>query len=315
MSDAYREAITLVLGGGGSDLIAKANPDGADLSVGGQKKDRRKRRATAGLSVIGAGAGAYGLGVGANEIRRRAKTAGSLKAGLKATPKSIKALIPLEVAGLTGEVAATHILHGDSKKKIKKSHWKHAKSASDVVVQGTDLFTDKPKRRLVEAAGRKAEPKVKAAGRGTYRKLKDNTMVEKALPTKVEISKLDDDKMQVFGWASVVEKDGVPIYDLQGDFIPVDEMEKSAYSYVRKSRRAGDMHRRDGDNPFVVGELIESLVLTDDKKEALGISKSAPTAWWIGLQIEDRDLWADIKSGKRTGFSVHGSGRRTPIDA
>lgn len=314
-SETFTEVATILFGDGASELIAKMNPDGADLSVKGQKKDRRKRRATAGLSAVGAAAGAYGLGVGANEVRHRSKAAGSLRAGIKATPKSLKALVPLEIAGLTGEVAATHILHGDSKKKIKKNQMKYIKSTAEATAQGSDLFADPSKRKLMVAAGHKTEPKVRAAGRGTYKKLEEKVKekVKKGFP-EIEISKVDEDKRQVFGWASVVEKDGVPVVDLQGDFIPVEEMEKSAYSYVRKSRKAGDMHQRVGDDPRVVGEMIESFVVTNDKKAALGLPEETPTGWWVGLQIEDENLWADIKSGKRTGFSVHGTGRRTPFD-
>ena len=48
----------------------------------------------------------------------------------------------------------------------------------------------------------------------------------------------------MFGWASIVSVNGKPVVDRQGDLIDADEMEKSAYEYVIKSRRGGDQHRR-----------------------------------------------------------------------
>lgn len=72
---------------------------------------RRKRGITAGLSAVGAGAGALGLAVGAKEIRRH---------GWRGTPRLTRALIPVEAAGLTGELMATKILHADAKQQPKE---------------------------------------------------------------------------------------------------------------------------------------------------------------------------------------------------
>jgi hypothetical protein len=127
-----------------------------------------------------------------------------------------------------------------------------------------------------------------------------------------EFSKVDADKQQVFGWASVVELNGEPIVDLQGDYISPDEMEKSAYEYVIKSRKGGDMHLRDEWNPVQKSEMIESFIVTPEKKAAMGIPDSVPTGWWVGFQVRDPQVWAKVKSGERTGFSIHGRGHRSP---
>ena len=81
-----------------------------------KKDDRKMRSVTAALSATGAAAGAGGLAYAAHDMAR------SVKAGKK-VPWKTKALIPLEVAGLGGEVLATHILHGDAKRAgaVKKS--------------------------------------------------------------------------------------------------------------------------------------------------------------------------------------------------
>lgn len=128
-------------------------------------------------------------------------------------------------------------------------------------------------------------------------------------------SKFDDDKQRAYGWASVVELDGQPVIDRQGDYISLDDIEEAAYVYVRKSRVTGDMHRRavgpDGEDiPHKVGELIESVVFTPDKCEAMGVSKSLAGRWWMGVQVEDEQAWAEVKKKARTGFSIHGRGIR-----
>src|SRR5436190_17826561 len=116
-NDTFREVADLLFGGGGDELIAKMNPTQSDLAT----KDRKKRALTAGLSGVGAAAGAAGLGYAAHEFRGGMKASG--KTGFKAVRAAAKskkfatALVPLEVAGLSGELIATKLLHGDTQKK------------------------------------------------------------------------------------------------------------------------------------------------------------------------------------------------------
>jgi hypothetical protein len=125
------------------------------------------------------------------------------------------------------------------------------------------------------------------------------------------ISKTDDSKRQVFGYATVTHINGEPVVDLQGDYVPLDEIEKAAYTYVVQSRKGGDMHRRDGDQPLHTADLVESFVITPEKLEKMGLDKDAvPHGWWVGFKVNDDQQWSDIQSGKRTGFSIHGSGKR-----
>jgi hypothetical protein len=126
-----------------------------------------------------------------------------------------------------------------------------------------------------------------------------------------EISKMDTDKRQVFGFALVTHVDGEPVIDRQGDYTPLEEIEKSAYTYVIESRKGGDMHRRDGENPLHTSDLIESFVITPEKLSKMGLAEDAlPHGWWVGFKVNDDQQWDDVKTGKRTSFSIHGSGRR-----
>lgn len=129
-----------------------------------------------------------------------------------------------------------------------------------------------------------------------------------------EFSKFDDSKMQAFGWASIVKKDGSPVVDKQGDYITIEDLEDAGYSYVQKSRVGGDMHRRDGEGPAHVSDMIESMIFTPEKIEKMGLPDNFPQGWWVGYQINDPVVWDEVRKRGRTGFSIHGRGLRKDHD-
>ena len=126
-------------------------------------------------------------------------------------------------------------------------------------------------------------------------------------------SKTDEDKRQVFGWASVVEVDGSPVVDRQGDWITPDEIEKAAYEYVVKSRVGGHQHKRTETGAFHASDMIESIVFTPEKIAKMGLPDDFPVGWWVGYKVHDDDTWAKVKKGDITGFSIHGKGRRQQV--
>lgn len=142
--------------------------------------------------------------------------------------------------------------------------------------------------------------------------------LSKALTWTGEIAKVDDDKRQVFGWCSVVEVDGQPVVDRQGDYIHIDDVEKSAYTYVLESRKGGDMHARvrkglstEWNQPKHTADLIESVVFTPEKLAKMGLrSETGSLGWWVGFKVNDDEQWNLVKSGERTAFSIHGTGAR-----
>lgn len=330
-SDVMQEVAELLFGGGGDELIAKMNPTSSDVAT----RDRKKRKITAGLSAVGAAAGGAGLALGGHNLSRSYKVArGAQRAdnmfhAPKAKRRALKTavgherlatgLIPLEVAGLTGEIAATKILHGDTKK--------HGQPASRVKKDITEIpesasFPSKGKltRATVASASRAAGKGAEYHKKGGFRRLTDKVETHnvKKRDERVEviwsgeIAKANSEKQQIFGWASVIEVNGEPVIDLQGDRISAEEMEKAGYEYVMKSRKGGDMHLRDNWSPIQKSEMIESFIVTDEKREAMGLPDDVPTGWWVGFQVRDPDVWAKVKSGERTGFSIHGHGRRSP---
>jgi hypothetical protein len=134
-------AATAVTGGVAAGAsIAASRHKGKQKTSGNVAKfqngpdDSRKRAVTAGLSATGAAAGAAGLGYAGyklgQEFKEAPKALGTVRRLRMAAGKEKFAtgLIPLEVAGLGGELMATKILHEDTKKQHV------AKSASLVEV-------------------------------------------------------------------------------------------------------------------------------------------------------------------------------------
>ena len=121
---------------------------------------------------------------------------------------------------------------------------------------------------------------------------KFSELIEKSNPDNViksrfRIMKSDDEKMLAFGWANVsMRVDGELIEDWQADIIEPEELENAAYEYVLLYREGGEMHERGG-----VAVLIESVVFTEEKMQAMGIpAGTLPVGWWIGFKITDKDV-------------------------
>lgn len=120
------------------------------------------------------------------------------------------------------------------------------------------------------------------------------------------------DKQMVFGWASVAaDKDGTPVIDAEGDTISIEELEAAAYEYMVYSRDAGEQHER----TWGIGRAIESLVFTPEKLAAMDIpAGTVPYGWWIGLHIEDSEVWEKLKDGDYLMFSIGGSAQREVVE-
>lgn len=127
---------------------------------------------------------------------------------------------------------------------------------------------------------------------------------------RLPVAKTSVERREVTGWASIVtDENGRPIVDHDGDIIPIDELEKAAKeAFVSGGRgKGGDMHKRTG-----VADIVESLVLTQEKRAALGLGHG-PEGWVVTLKIHDDGLWSDIKSGEKLELSIRGESERIPL--
>jgi hypothetical protein len=122
----------------------------------------------------------------------------------------------------------------------------------------------------------------------------------------VGIVKVSDDLRVVWGWASVITEKGIPVVDLQGDVITEPDLVEAAHGFA-SVRTMKVMH---GGDP--IGEMVESVVLTEALQKSLGIDLGV-TGWLIAAHITDDTAWAAIKAGKLPAFSIGGQGER--VDA
>jgi hypothetical protein len=141
-----------------------------------------------------------------------------------------------------------------------------------------------------------------------------NSAVDKSLDTdtlalclEATITKSDDSQQRLFGWASIaVMKDGTPLLDLQGDVIEIDDLEEAFYAYVKEAGGLNFEH-----NGPVRGQLIEAIVFTPAKLEALGLAPgSVPLGAWAGFHLPDPADYQLVKSLGYFMFSIEGSGLR-----
>lgn len=119
-------------------------------------------------------------------------------------------------------------------------------------------------------------------------------------------AKLDEDKHLAFGWAYVSEDAGEVVTDHSGEFIDkaaLPALEDAAYDYMLESRQADEMHVRVSG----IGEIIESVMLTPEKMKAMGITGDK-VGWWVGMKIFDDGVWAKVKDGTYSAFSIRGTG-------
>lgn len=128
---------------------------------------------------------------------------------------------------------------------------------------------------------------------------------------EAEIVCKDDEQQTVFGWAYITHDTlGELNVDGSGEFIDdTGELEKMAYGFVLKARTGDANH----DN-VVKSTMIESMVFTPEKIDAMGLQKGdLPVGWWTGWKIHDKDVWDDVKKRKLTSFSIYGRSTKKDV--
>lgn len=120
--------------------------------------------------------------------------------------------------------------------------------------------------------------------------------------------KAKEDEQLVSGWANVsVNADGSIPLDWQDDVIAPATLEKAAIGFMLNYRDSGVMH--DGQPP--VGTVVESIVFTKEKQEAIGIPEGCvPQGWFITVKVHDKEVFAKVKDGTYKMFSIQGTCRR-----
>jgi hypothetical protein len=108
--------------------------------------------------------------------------------------------------------------------------------------------------------------------------------------------KLDDEKRLVGG--IVYEPD---VVDSQGDSASASEIEKAAHGFMIESRVIGIMHKEAAGKRV---DIVESYIVRSPFQMGNRMIKTG--TWFLVVKVNDDELWAGVKSGKLTGFSMGG---------
>lgn len=149
-----------------------------------------------------------------------------------------------------------------------------------------------------------------------YVRAKRKRRVRAKKETPVLLVKADRMRQIIYGVA--LEPDS---RDSQGDVVRAGEIEKAAHGYLAKAVRGKNsvhkiQHGAQGffrDKPGIVP--VESFIAPADFQYVPGGEVIRKGSWVLAAKVEDPALWSDILAGKFTGWSVGGSGIRTPLDA
>lgn len=125
-----------------------------------------------------------------------------------------------------------------------------------------------------------------------------------------KLSKSNEDKLLVSGWANVsVNANGSIPMDWQDDIIPIDVLEKAAIQFMLDYRGSGVDHVGDAK-----GVVVESIVFTKEKQQALGIPEGCvPEGWFITVKLASKELFKAVQDGKYRMFSIQGAYRKIEL--
>lgn len=125
-----------------------------------------------------------------------------------------------------------------------------------------------------------------------------------------DITKSNEERGLVSGWANVaVNKDGSIPLDWDDDVVTADVLEKAAIDFMVNSRDSGVDHKGS-----TTGTVVESIVFTKEKCEALGIPENTVNeGWFITVKLHDKEVFKKVKDGELKMFSIHGKAKAVKL--
>jgi hypothetical protein len=101
------------------------------------------------------------------------------------------------------------------------------------------------------------------------------------------------------------------VVDAQKDIYSPEEVRQAAFRFMEQYRQMGLMHRAKVPDDRIA--ILESYISpTDFEMNGVHVKKGT---WLLGIRVKDPELWAAIKSGDLTGYSIGGSAVRKPDTA
>lgn len=118
----------------------------------------------------------------------------------------------------------------------------------------------------------------------------------------LRVAKAGGDEQYVLG---IVLEPGV--VDAQDDTYSADEVRKASERFMEQHRNMGLMHKKIVNDKV---QILENYLAPVDMQ--IGDTLVKKGTWLMGVRVKDPELWAGVKDGTYTGFSIGGSAIRTP---
>jgi len=103
----------------------------------------------------------------------------------------------------------------------------------------------------------------------------------------------------------VLEPDTV---DSQGDIYTAETIRQTAYTFMEEYRNIGLQHGGCINDSV---KILESWIQREST--VIGAEMVVAGTWMLAVRVLDDDLWQAVKDGRITGFSIGGTGKRTPL--
>jgi DNA adenine methylase len=96
--------------------------------------------------------------------------------------------------------------------------------------------------------------------------------------------------------------------DSQGEIYTAETVRKTAYLFLEDYGNVGLQHSGLINDKV---KILESWIQRDDT--TIGGQAIKAGTWMLAVHVIDDDLWAKVKDGRITGFSIGGRAKRVPI--
>lgn len=139
----------------------------------------------------------------------------------------------------------------------------------------------------------------------------DSTNEPEVVNFEFSATNIEEEQQLVFGWAYVCETvEGTSVTDFSDQVIEPLELEAAVYQFVRWGGMASVEHTH-----MYAGSLVESIVFTEEKQQALGIPPgTVPIGWWVGIYVYAKDVFDKVKSGELKMLSIAGKAIKEVIE-
>lgn len=100
------------------------------------------------------------------------------------------------------------------------------------------------------------------------------------------------------------------IVDAQDDKISAPEIVKARKAFQGAKEMFLQHRKKIAKKDF---DIVEDYIVKEDTK--IGDKDVKKGSWILSVKILSSDIWAEVKAGKLTGFSIRGMAKRVPVAA